>query len=93
METMELQQTAENAIDLEARIVNWHGNVAGWLNELSRLGDAIENLSRDALYEKDPVQEEFLKCLQIKTNQCREHALNRADIMEMAAESSLPRYY
>jgi hypothetical protein len=93
METMELQKTAENVIDLEARIVNWHGSVAGWLDELSRLGDTIESLSNEALCDKDPIQEAFLKCLQHKTDDCREQVLNRADIMETTVVPILPRYY
>jgi hypothetical protein len=93
METMELQKTAENVIDLEARIVNWRGNVAGWLSELSRLGDDIENLNRETLCDKDPIQEAFLKCLQHKTDYCREQVLSRADIMDMTVVPILPRYY
>jgi archaellum component FlaC len=93
MEIMELQRTAENVIDLEARIVNWHGSVAGWMNELSRLGETIENLSDESLCDKDPIQEAFLNSLQHKTNHCREQVLSRADIMEMVVAPILPRYY
>jgi hypothetical protein len=93
MEKMDLQQTAENVIDLESRMINWRGSVAGWLNELSRLGESIENMSRDTRCDKDPVQEEFLKCLQLKTNHCREHVLSRVEVMGMATTPVFPSYY
>jgi hypothetical protein len=93
MEKMELQQTAEHVIDLEARIINWRGNAAGWMKELSRLGEAIDNLSREALCDKNPVQEAFLKCLRHKTNRCREHVSNRADGVDMRNKANFFSYY
>jgi hypothetical protein len=82
MVKMDLQQTAESVINLESRIINWRGNAAGWMDELSRVGEAIEDLNRQTECEKNPVQEAFLKCLQNKTNRCREHVLNRAEGMD-----------
>jgi ribosomal 50S subunit-associated protein YjgA (DUF615 family) len=90
---MDLQQTAEQVIDLEAGIINWRGNAAGWMKELSRLGEAIESLEHDTLDGKDPIQEEFLKCLQHKTNCCRERVLKRADRIDAQNEPGFLSYY
>jgi hypothetical protein len=93
MDKMDLQQTAEQVIDLEARIINWRGNAAGWMKELSRVGEAIESLKRGTLDGKDPIQEAFLKCLQHKTNRCRERVLKRADGIDVKYEPGLLSYY
>jgi hypothetical protein len=78
MDKLELQQTAQDVVDLEARIYNWRGNVTGWIKELSQLREAIENLTRDALGDNDPNEEAFLKCLELITDRCWEHVLKRA---------------
>jgi hypothetical protein len=93
MDKMDLQKTAEQVIDLEARIINWRGNVSGWMKELSRLGEAIEGLRRDTLCGKDPTQEAFLKCLQHKTSRCRERVLTRADGIDAKNEHSFFNCY
>jgi hypothetical protein len=93
MDKMELQKTAEHVVELEARIFDWRGNVPGWIEELSRLREAIKNLIRNPQDEKDPTRDAFLRCLELKTNRCQEHVLKRANWTDTRHSPAFFRYY
>lgn len=80
MDKMELQNTAQRVVDLEARITSWTGTVSQWLKDLSPLHEIIEKLVRAALDSNDPIERAFVQCLQLKTDKCREYVLKRMDM-------------
>ena len=78
MNRLEVQQTAEQVINLEARIISWNGNVPAWIEELAQLHDTINTLLHQATDEHDTIGESFLKCLELITDQCRQRVIKRA---------------
>jgi hypothetical protein len=78
MRKTDLQQTAEQVVDLEARIINWQGSITDWSRDIIRLRTAIQNFLDTADRTRDTTQAEFLRQLLHKINRCRENVLCRA---------------